>query len=250
MPRNGLPVNSLAPGKFERKLRHIIFKQISVIDGWGISCEIALIWMSLDFIDDQSTLVQVMAWCRQATSHYLSQCWPRFLLTYGVTRPQWVLNNKLIELRYGRFLPTLTVKHGIWLLLIFYAPKSEIQLHILSVYYDFTHYPIMIFLIPQSVKWLYTLSFKFWWPWMAFRVFAYAYSKPGLSKSFLNQNRSCLLYSISLYPWPINGPKYFIGFSEAHVPILIYKTLIVLTFSWICFSYLGGDIQLQRNSIL
>ena len=24
---------------------------------------------------DKSTLVQVMAWCRQATSHYLSQCW-------------------------------------------------------------------------------------------------------------------------------------------------------------------------------
>ena len=34
-----------------------------------------------------STLVQVMAWCRQATSHYLSQCWPSFLSPYGVTRP-------------------------------------------------------------------------------------------------------------------------------------------------------------------
>ena len=40
--------------------------------------------------DDKSTLVQVMAWCRQATSHYLSQCWPESLSTYGVTRPQWV----------------------------------------------------------------------------------------------------------------------------------------------------------------
>ena len=38
----------------------------------------------------RSTLVQVMTWCRQATSHYLSQCWPRSLLPYGVTRPQWV----------------------------------------------------------------------------------------------------------------------------------------------------------------
>ena len=46
--------------------------------------------MSLDFTDDQSTLVQVMAWCCQATSHYLSQCWPRSLSPYGVTRPQWV----------------------------------------------------------------------------------------------------------------------------------------------------------------
>ena len=26
--------------------------------------------MAPDFTDDQSTLVQVMAWCRQATSHY------------------------------------------------------------------------------------------------------------------------------------------------------------------------------------
>ena len=32
--------------------------------------------MPLD-LTDKSTLVQVMAWCRQATSHCLSQCWPR-----------------------------------------------------------------------------------------------------------------------------------------------------------------------------
>ena len=83
-------VNSLAPGKFEWNFRYVIFKWISAVDGWGISCEIALISMSLDFTDDQSTLVQVMAWCHQATSHCLSQCWPRSLLPYGVTRPQWV----------------------------------------------------------------------------------------------------------------------------------------------------------------
>ena len=69
---------------------NVIFKKILVIDGWGNSCEIALIWMSLDFTDDQSTLVQVMAWCHQATSHYLRQCWPSFMSSYGVTRPQWV----------------------------------------------------------------------------------------------------------------------------------------------------------------
>ena len=82
--------NSLAPGKFEWNFRHVIFKQILVIDGWGICHEIALMWMPLDFTDDQSTLVQAMAWCRQATSHYLSQCWPRSLSPSGVTRPQWV----------------------------------------------------------------------------------------------------------------------------------------------------------------
>ena len=40
--------------------------------------------------NDKSTLVQVMAWCRQATSHYLNQCWPRSPMPCGVTRPQWV----------------------------------------------------------------------------------------------------------------------------------------------------------------
>ena len=85
-----LAFTSLAPGNFEWNFRHVIFKQILVIDGWGIPCEIALIWMSLDFTDYQSTLVQVMAWCRQATSHCLIQCWPRFMSPYGVTRPQWV----------------------------------------------------------------------------------------------------------------------------------------------------------------
>ena len=59
-------------------------------DGFDISSEIALRWTSLDLSDDKATLVQVMAWCRQATSHYLNQCWPRSLPPYGVTRPEWV----------------------------------------------------------------------------------------------------------------------------------------------------------------
>ena len=36
----------------------------------------ALRWIPWDLTDDKSTLVQVIAWCHQATSHYLSQCWP------------------------------------------------------------------------------------------------------------------------------------------------------------------------------
>ena len=46
--------------------------------------------MPQDLSDDRSILVQIMAWCRQATSHYLSQCWLSSLLPYGVARPQWV----------------------------------------------------------------------------------------------------------------------------------------------------------------
>ena len=64
--------------------------QANFSDGCDISSEIALRWTSLDLSDDKSTLVQVMAWCRQATSHYLNQCWPRSLTPYGVTRPPWV----------------------------------------------------------------------------------------------------------------------------------------------------------------
>ena len=46
--------------------------------------------MPLDLTDDKSTLVQVMAWCCQATNHYLSQCWPRYMSPNDITRPQWV----------------------------------------------------------------------------------------------------------------------------------------------------------------
>ena len=58
--------------------------------GCGISYEITLKWMQLDLTDAQSTLVQVMAWCCQATSHYLSQCLPRSMSPNGITGPQWV----------------------------------------------------------------------------------------------------------------------------------------------------------------
>ena len=46
--------------------------------------------MMHDLTDDTSRVVPVMAWCCQATSHYLGQCWPRSMSLYDVTRPQWV----------------------------------------------------------------------------------------------------------------------------------------------------------------
>ena len=85
-----LGFNSLAPRRFQSNLRKIIFKLILMTDGCDISNKIALRWTSLDLSDDKSTLFQVMAWCCQASSHYLNQCWPRSLSPYGVTRPQWV----------------------------------------------------------------------------------------------------------------------------------------------------------------
>ena len=88
--------NSLAPGGFENIFQNVFFKLISRIDTLSNSCETALRSMPQNPSDDKSTLVQVMAWCRQAASHYLSQCCPRSLSPYGVTRPQWV-NASLIE---------------------------------------------------------------------------------------------------------------------------------------------------------
>ena len=46
--------------------------------------------MPKDLAHDQSTLVQIMAWCRQATSHYPNQCWPSRMAPYGIIRSQWV----------------------------------------------------------------------------------------------------------------------------------------------------------------
>ena len=89
-------VNSLTHRRFQINFRWVIFKLTLVNGGWGISHEIAPRWMPLDLTDDKSTLVQVMAWCRQATSHYLSQCWPRSMSPNGVTRPQWVNSSVII----------------------------------------------------------------------------------------------------------------------------------------------------------
>ena len=53
-------------------------------------CRQALRWMSLELADDKSTLVQVMAWCRQATSHYLSQVEWWLEHRHGwLVKPQW-----------------------------------------------------------------------------------------------------------------------------------------------------------------
>ena len=78
-------------GDFNKILEKIILKLILVTNGCDISSEIAHRWTSLDLSDDKSTLVHVMTWCRQATSHYLNLFLPRSRPPYGVTRPQWDL---------------------------------------------------------------------------------------------------------------------------------------------------------------
>ena len=43
---------------------------------WRPSCSWPQMKAILNLTDDKPALVQVMAWCHQAASHYLSQCWP------------------------------------------------------------------------------------------------------------------------------------------------------------------------------
>ena len=63
-------VETLAAGRSECGFEYVIFKLIVVIGIFKSYLN------ATDFIDDKSTLVQVLAWCWQATNHYLNQCWP------------------------------------------------------------------------------------------------------------------------------------------------------------------------------
>ena len=68
-------VNALMPernGQFAD-----IFKGISFRKRYCISLQISMKFVSNGAIGNNSALVQVMAWCRPATSHYLNQFWIR-----------------------------------------------------------------------------------------------------------------------------------------------------------------------------
>ena len=80
----------LFPEKCGWDFKCVKFKHNLKIEILNIQVNITLEWMPEDFIGDKSTLVQVMAWCRQAASHCLNQWWPSLMSPYGVTRPQWV----------------------------------------------------------------------------------------------------------------------------------------------------------------
>ena len=86
---NGNLVNSLAPGRpgcrFKTAIFNLIFLLVSShqlrIMLWD-ECQGTSPMMSQQWF-------KVMDWCRQATSHYPSQCWPSSM-SYGVTKTQWV----------------------------------------------------------------------------------------------------------------------------------------------------------------
>ena len=70
-------MHSFAPRKLKLHFSFSHFQAKMCMPWLGISCEIALKWLSLDLGDGKLTLGQVIAWCFQATSYHPSQCWPR-----------------------------------------------------------------------------------------------------------------------------------------------------------------------------
>ena len=63
----------LAPGRCGSNFESIIFKLIVQSSRLGSHFEVAPRRMTGNFPYEKSSLVKVMAWCRQAKSHYLSQ---------------------------------------------------------------------------------------------------------------------------------------------------------------------------------
>ena len=66
-------VNSLAPGRSECDFKNVIFNLVILMGLFRFSWGDALRWMPKKLTNDKSTLVYIMVWCRQATSHCLSQ---------------------------------------------------------------------------------------------------------------------------------------------------------------------------------
>ena len=128
-------INSVVPGRSEYNFDKAVFSLVSQIDIFTCSYHNALRWIHVasftkkvnqwlakrplrtnghlanrwltslvkeatgDLTYEKSTLVQVMAWCCQATSSYQSQCWPRPLSPFGITRP--CLNELIVVMNYN-----------------------------------------------------------------------------------------------------------------------------------------------------
>ena len=80
-------INSLAPGRSYCDFKNVIFNLALLIGIFKSSYVNVIRWMPQQFTDDKLTLVQVMAWCCQATSHYLKQSWSRSPTPYASLGP-------------------------------------------------------------------------------------------------------------------------------------------------------------------
>ena len=69
-------------------LNEILKMEFTILFHWLVSSDLLMIMPSNECHVTLSVISQ--HWCRQATSHYLNQCWRRSPTSYGVTWPQWV----------------------------------------------------------------------------------------------------------------------------------------------------------------
>ena len=115
--------------------------------------------MPRDFTDSKSTLDQAMAWCRQAASHYLSQCWKMFLSSHGVNRPQCDQGNRTGTRAMPHYQNASEV---IWMTRIFFAildhNKTQQSTNCVHIYWDVLH---VIFAIMGNTSYLF-ISRRSW----------------------------------------------------------------------------------------
>ena len=66
---------SFIPERCNNNLKSVYSEHMLETKSRSSSCEIALRWVPYNTLDDRFILIQVMAWCRQETRHYVSKCW-------------------------------------------------------------------------------------------------------------------------------------------------------------------------------
>ena len=101
----------------------------------SISCETALQWIPQNTFDDKPMLVKIMAW---------QQCWPSFMLSYGITRPQWVKIDKITN--YSR------TCHWNWKIITMMNFSSKWQLLVQSVMINSSMWPPLYILLNKAWK--------------------------------------------------------------------------------------------------
>ena len=87
--------NPFVPGRCGIKFKSTIFKLFYGIVSKALVVELLSGGCHRSSLE-MSTLVQVMAWCRQATSIYLNQCWPRSMSPHCIAMSQWVSSSHFI----------------------------------------------------------------------------------------------------------------------------------------------------------
>ena len=75
-------INSMSPGRCITFFENIISNDHFL---WTYLVHLLWNWTGIDANNLQSTLVQVMAWCHQATSHYRSPCFDKYICYHTVS---------------------------------------------------------------------------------------------------------------------------------------------------------------------